>query len=196
VLDVLRSWLFPPVCVACERPGPALCAACSPRPQDAVTFELDGVPAFALGEYAGSLRRAIVAMKRGERDPLDTFAALLAERVAFADPLIPLPTSRGRANQRGFDQSVELGRRLAFRGVATSIEALDKRGGAQAGRGRAERLDTAQRFRVCRDVTLPAQATILDDVCTTGATARDAVRALRAAGVDVRRCLFLARTPP
>jgi len=164
--------------------------------RDAVTFEIDGVAAFALGEYAGKLRHAIVAMKRGERDPLDAFTALLAERVAFADPLVPLPTSRGRADQRGFDQTVELARRLAARGAATSVEALDKRGGAQAGRGRTERLSTAQRFRVRGGIALPARATILDDVCTTGATATDALRALRAAGIDVRRCVFLARTPP
>jgi predicted amidophosphoribosyltransferase len=188
--------VFPPACVACDRPGPALCLACAPSPQDTVTFAVDGVPAIALGEYEGPLRRAIVAMKRGERDPLDAFAALLADRAVFDHPLIPLPTSRGRAAQRGFDQSIELARRLAARGVATTIEGLDKQGGAQAGLGRSGRLNTIQRFRVRAGVTLPVQASILDDVCTTGATATDALRVLRAAGVDVRRCVFLARTPP
>jgi predicted amidophosphoribosyltransferase len=38
--------------------------------------------------------------------------------------------------------------------------------------------------------------TLLDDVCTTGATARDAMRTLDAAGVAVRRLVFVARTPP
>jgi predicted amidophosphoribosyltransferase len=182
-----------------------LCAACGPSARDALTFAVGGVPAFALGRYEGALRRAIVAMKNGERDPLDAFAALLAARAPLDGALIPLPTTRGRILDRGFDQSVELGRRLAaLRGVACA-EVLEKRGAAQAGRNRRGRLAAADRFRVRRGSSrlgatasparaLPAVATLLDDVCTTGATVRDAARVLREAGVEVRRIVVLART--
>jgi len=112
VLDFLRTWLFAPACVACDAPGPALCASCAPAPLDAQAFDLDGVPAFALGAYDGALRRAIVALKHGARDPLDAFAALLAV-APVAGVLVPVPTTRRRAAERGFDQSAELARRLA-----------------------------------------------------------------------------------
>ena len=115
VLDFLRGWLFPPACVACDALGPALCARCSPTLRDAIDFEVDGVPAFALGAYEGPLRRAVVAMKRGERDPLDVLAGLLAARAPVIGDIVPLPTSRGRSAARGFDQSVELARRVAQR---------------------------------------------------------------------------------
>ncbi|MDB5069889.1 MAG: hypothetical protein JWM87_1000 [Candidatus Eremiobacteraeota bacterium] len=208
MLDVLRTWLFPPACVSCDALGPAVCAACAPSPRDAIAFTLDGVPAFALGQYERALRTAIVAMKRGERDPLDVFARLLAERAPLdlsagaagisaagaGGVLVPLPTSRRRAAERGFDQSVEIARRLAARCGVACTEVLEKRGPAQESRGRRERLAAAGRFRLRREVALPAAAMLFDDVCTTGATLRDAIRVLGEAGVEVRRIIVLART--
>jgi predicted amidophosphoribosyltransferase len=196
VLDLLRSWLFPPPCAACDAPGPALCAACAPAPRDAVAFVLDGVPAFALGAYEGALRRAVVAMKHGERDPLDALAELLAASAPLHGALVPLPTTRRRAAERGFDQSVELARRVAQRRDVCCAELLRKRGGPQDGRTRLARLRSAGRFRLAAAPPFPAAVTLLDDVCTTGATLRDAMDTLTAAGVSVRRIVVVARTPP
>lgn len=196
MLDVLRRWLFPPVCVACDAPGPALCAACAPRPGDAFAFAVHGVPAFALDEYDGALRRAIVAMKRGERDPLDAFTELLAARAPVDGALVPLPTTRARVGERGFDQSVTLARAVAARRGVPCAELLVKRGAAQDGRSRHARLRAAGRFRLRTGVALPPLVTVLDDVCTTGTTLRDAISTLTAAGVAVRRVVVLARTAP
>ncbi len=150
---------------------------------------------FALGAYDGALRRAIVAMKNGERDPLDAFADLLAARAPLDGALVPLPTSRARRAERGFDQSVELARRVAARRAEIACaELLEKRGAAQEGLRRRERLAATGRFRLRPDVPLPTAVTLLDDVCTTGATARDAARLLRAAGVDVRGIVVVARS--
>ncbi|HEV2642177.1 MAG TPA: hypothetical protein VGT98_05700 [Candidatus Elarobacter sp.] len=155
---------------------------------------LDGIPAFALGAYEDALRRAVVAMKAGERDPLDAFAELLAARAPLEGALVPLPTSRARRVERGFDQSIELARRVAERRGVTCAEVLEKRGRPQEGCGRRERLAAAGRFRLCADVLVPAAVTLLDDVFTTGATARDAARVLRAAGADVRGIVVVARS--
>lgn len=196
MLDVLRAWLFPPACVACDAPGPALCAKCSPTLRDAIDFEVEGIPAFALGAYEGPLRRAVVALKGGERDPLDVLADLLAARAPVIGDLVPLPTSSGRRAARGFDQSVELARRVAQRRGLRCAELLRKRGAPQDGRSRLARLRAAGRFRLERGATQAPTVTLLDDVCTTGATARDALRTLAAAGVAVRRLVFVARTAP
>jgi predicted amidophosphoribosyltransferase len=194
VLDFVRTWLFPAACVACDVPGPALCQRCAPAACDAVAFAIDGIPAFALGVYDGALRRAIVAMKNGERDPLDAFAELLAARAPVDGTLVPLPTSRARRAERGFDQSVELARRLAARRGISCAELLEKRGAPQEGLKRRERLAATGRFRLREDVSQAAAVTLLDDVCTTGATARDAMGILRTAGVDVRRIVVVARS--
>jgi predicted amidophosphoribosyltransferase len=194
VLDFVRTWLFPPACAACDVAGPALCDRCAPAPREALTFALDGIPVFALGAYDGALRRAVIAMKAGERDPLDAFADLLAARAPIEGALVPLPTSPARRAERGFDQSVELVRRVAARRGVPCAELLDKHGAAQEGRKRHERLAAAGRFRLRPGTVRPRTVTLLDDVCTTGATARDAVRVLRTAGVHIRGMVVVARS--
>lgn len=196
MLDLLRAWLFPSACANCDALGPGLCAACAPTLCDALDFEVDGIPAFALGPYEGALRRAIVAVKHGERDPLDPLGELLAVRAPVIGAVVPVSTSPARRAERGFDQSVELARRIARRRGLPCLEPLRKRGAAQDGRSRAARLRATGRFRVDPAVALPPAVTLLDDVCTTGATAVDAIRTLAAAGVAVRRLVFVARTAP
>lgn len=193
MLEILRAWVFPSACVACDVPGPALCVLCAPGAADAVAFAVDGVPAFALGAYEGPLRAAVIAMKHGARDPLDAFAALL-RAAPVEGTLVPVPTTRRRAAERGFDQGVALARRLAAARGLPYAELLHKRGGPQAGRGRRDRLESNGRFSL-RPVPLPPTVTLVDDVCTTGATLRDAARTLRAAGITVARIVVVARTP-
>lgn len=193
MIEWLRRRLFPPACVVCDAPGPALCAACAPA-SGGIAFAVDGVPAFALGAYDGPLRQAVVAMKRGQRDPVDAFAALLAAApLPLHGPLVPLPTTGRRAAARGFDQAVLLARALArLRGVAC-VELLDKRGRPQAGRSRRERLAGSGRFRLRAGVPAPPEVTLLDDVCTTGATLRDALRTVSDAGIVARGIVVVAR---
>jgi len=69
-----------------------------------------------------------------------------------------------------------------------------KRGGAQRGRRRRERIAGGGRFRCRPDAVLPAYAIVVDDVCTTGATLADGITTLRAAGVAVVGGVVLART--
>jgi predicted amidophosphoribosyltransferase len=197
VIDVLRAWLFPSACVECDAAGPGLCAACAPGPAAALAFDVDDVPAFALGAYEGALRRAVVALKHGERDPLDALVALL-ERAPVAGVLVPVPTTRRRAAERGFDQSAELARRLAACRGLPYAELLDKHGRAQAGQGRGERLAASGRFGLRAAAmrpgsALPREVTLLDDVCTTGATLRDALWTLREHAVEVRAIVVVAR---
>jgi len=191
VWSTLRSWLFPSACASCDAPGPALCDRCAPRLCEAVRFAVDGIPAFALGPYDGALREAIVAMKRGERDPLDAFAVLL-DAAPIHGALVPLPTTRVRAAQRGFDQATLLARKVAMRRGVACVELLAKHGKPQEGRGRAARMSAVGRFRLREGVPLPRTVTLVDDVCTTGATLRDAASAISAAEVRVAAIVTIA----
>jgi predicted amidophosphoribosyltransferase len=192
VLARLREWIFPSACAGCDRPGWALCAECAPTESDAIAFSVAGIEAFALAGYDGSVRAAIVAMKHGERDPIAAFAHLI-EPGRVLGTLVPVPTTRARAAERGFDQSVAIVRRVAEVHGVPWAHVLEKHGRAQAGHGRLERLEASGRFRIRRDGLLPARATVFDDVCTTGATLNDAIATLRRAGVEVDRILVLAR---
>lgn len=159
----------------------------------ALAFSIGGVPVRAVGSYEGLLRTAVVRMKDGERAYLDAFAVLIADRFAFASPLVPLPTTPQRRAARGFDQSVAIAERVARACDVPMLSLLRKSGSAQHGRRREARL-LGPAFRVV-DGPLPPRVTLLDDVCTTGGTIRAAVAALAAAGVRVDGTIVVARTP-
>lgn len=198
------EFLFPPTCPGCGTPGSPFCAACVQRSLRVERFELRGASppcaVLTLGRYEGPLRAAILACKRGRRDVARALGELLAERFAGrlgADTLlVPVPTSSGRRRARGFDQSAVLAAILAARAGVPVRRALGRevRRPAQHGRTRAERLADAQgRFRVGA-VPHGERIVLIDDVVTTGATLRDGVRALRAAGATIGGAIVLART--
>ena len=191
----IRRWLFPVWCIGCGEADIGLCTACAGAARP-VAVDLDGLAVGAAGDYDGALRDAILAMKRGERAYLDPLAALVAPLVEPGSIIVPVATTRRRAAARGFDQGRELARRVAEMRSATCEAVLVKRGGAQRGRGRGERLMATGRFGVRRGVLVPSSAVLLDDVLTTGATLRDAAAALAAAGCSVEGAVVVARTPP
>jgi predicted amidophosphoribosyltransferase len=191
----IRPWLFPVWCIGCGEHGIGLCPACAATARP-VAVDLDGLAVGAAGDYEGPVRDAILAMKRGERAYLDPLAALLAPLVERGSIIVPVGTTRRRAAERGFDQGHELARRVAEIRSATCEDVLVKRGAAQRGMGRGERLMAEGRFAVRRGALVPSHAVLLDDVVTTGATLHDAAAALGAAGCSVDGAVVVARTPP
>ena len=117
--------------------------------------------------------------------------------------LLPAPLSRQRLRERGYNQSWELTRRLArqLRIPASPTLLLRVRHSAQqmslplaeraANVRDAFAVDPLRRLELHgRDVAL------VDDVMTTGATAEEITRVLRAAGAARVQIWALARTPP
>ena len=173
----VRAWLFPVWCIGCGKPDVALCGECAPlaAPQKHVRDELTVHAAYA---YAGIVREAIVAMKRGERAYLDALGALVAPAVERGCVLVPVPTTRRRIAERGFDQTRELARRIGHIRGAHVADVLAKQGAAQRGLGRLARLGARGRFHVRPGAIVPPDAVLFDDVLTTGATLRDAAATL------------------
>jgi predicted amidophosphoribosyltransferase len=190
----LRPWLFPVWCVGCGAPDVALCARCAGAAKP-VTVDLAGLRVFAASEYDGPVRAAILALKRGERAYIDPLAQLIAALVAPGSVLVPVRTTRRRAAERGFDQACALAARVAVCRAATCADVLRKRGSAQRGLGRDDRLTARGRFVLRPGAELPRSAVLLDDVVTTGATLRDAAGVLAAAGCRVLGAVVVARTP-
>jgi len=195
----LLDAIYPSTCLGCRSRGPALCDACRPARSERVRFARAGLDIVAVGAYAGTFRRAILAFKRGRRDAIGSLAELLAESLAAADVswdtiIVPVPTTASRALERGFDQGAALAREVAVRDARPVLSVLQKRSrNPQRGRSRIERLRAVNRFAVAAPSLVEnASVVLIDDVVTTGATLADCAAALRASGARVLGAFVLA----
>jgi predicted amidophosphoribosyltransferase len=214
VLDLI----LPLECGGCGAPSTRWCDACAaelvvkPDQPHLISPRVDPqVPVFALGRYAGARRQAILAAKEhGRGDLVTPLARALAVGVhrllswgMVETPLtlVPAPTRRSAARRRGGDPVV----RIAGAAVATHpdiavVQALRMAALARDSVGlgsSAREHNTAGRVRLRRGwpgaLRAPGTEVVLvDDIVTTGATARESVRVLHAAGVRVAAVLTIA----
>lgn len=197
-LDPARS------CGGCARPlpegrlEPPRCLACALRPPPWRRLH-------ALWLYRPPLDSVIAGLKYRRLDYLGARLAVaaLAARgggLRGVERVVPVPLAWGRRLRRGFNQAERVARPLAAGLGASCVEALRRRGGApQVGRGRRERwrLLEGRGFAPARPEAVRGRRVLLvDDVLTTGATARAATAALAAAGAASVEVLVIAWTPP
>lgn len=208
-------------CVGCARPGPCLCAGCGACLQ-ALPFLARPVPCppgldrvFAVAEYAGVARDALVGHKEDARlaltGPLGRALALSVLAVVsgasggWIDPirLVPVPSRPAVVRQRGHDPVRRMARAslraLRSAGVPAVVSPalrVRRRLEDQSGLGAAaRRLNVRGAFEpAARSRLDAAPVVVVDDIVTTGATAAEAVRALRAAGADVLGVAVVAAT--
>lgn len=210
-------------CVGCGRPGRPCCPACreaargragEASPHWPTPCPAGLVPPYAVGEYGGMLRALVLAHK--ERRVLALarpLGELLAGSVAAAAPpapgrvvLVPVPSRAATVRRRGHDPmlamtrvaagllgpEVEVGRLLRLRPGVVDQAGLDAAGRAAnlAGSMTAPAAGVRRLARRCPR----AHVVVCDDVLTTGATLREAQRALEAAGVPVHAAAVVAAT--
>ncbi|MGK8525489.1 ComF family protein [Nocardia asteroides] len=209
-MRTLLDLMLPAACAGCGVPGTGWCADCAVAlagPPVRVWPRADpGVPCWALGPYAGPARRAVLAAKeRGRRDlaqPLGAgLAGALAELRSPRLPLVLVPApSRGAAARRRGGDPVLRAASVAVRWLPNSrvVPLLRVGHGVRDSVG----LTPAQREHNLRGrvVAVPdraagrgipanAEVVLVDDVLTTGATARESVRALERAGLPTHGVL-------
>lgn len=196
------SVLWPIACPGCGALDVAVCAACRALLlADPVRGTLEGVPLIAAAEYAGPVRALVVDCKEhGGRATARALGAGLALALgALPDAvLVRVPSSGAGMRRRGFDPVT-----LVVRGAGRRAVPLRR---SQAGRGavaQKERTVVEREEAASGSLVLPARAAlalaghpivVVDDVVTSGATAREAVRALRAAGCEAVGIAAVART--
>lgn len=151
------------------------------------------------GSYQGALSWAVRRFKYDKRPDLARpLAALL---LPFAHELpnhtftwVPVPLHPARLVERGFNQAALLAKHLAREtkmGFAPRAVTRTRDTGHQARLERAERQENLRRaFSVPGKG--PARVVLVDDVVTTGATARACIEALSEAGSSVLAVFALA----
>ncbi|NLT21663.1 MAG: ComF family protein [Syntrophorhabdus sp.] len=199
-IDDLRTVKETEVCPVCGRwLGRRIpCAACSAAEMG---FSR-GIYGFY---YERGLRDAVHAFKfRGRKDVGRRLARLAGEKVrplrgAF-DRIVPVPVSGRRLSERGFNQSYIISEEISsITGGTLDHRTLVKRGGTrdQFTLSRRERRRNVRgAFHVRDGSSIEGERVLLvDDLFTTGYTASEAARTLKAAGSADVTLFALARTP-
>ncbi len=206
--------ILPVECGGCGAPSTRWCDVCAselavgPDEPHVISPRMDPqVPVFALGRYAGARRRAIIAMKEhGRSDLIAPLAQALAigihrlltwGMVEVPLTIVPAPTRRSAARRRGGDPVSRMATAAVMHhpqidvAPALRLKALARDSARLGSADRERNLAGAVRPNRRR---FPATAEVLlvDDIVTTGATARESARVLRDNGARVAAVLTVA----
>jgi predicted amidophosphoribosyltransferase len=221
--DAGRDLALGAACVGCKAPGRALCAECAGLLPDGgrVAWTTPTPPGlavpFAAGEYDGLLKMLVNEHKEHAvfalASPLGQVlsAVLLDLLEAMAEPgprtrvhLVPVPSRPGVVRRRGHDPLLRVARVAAAglrrRGIEASVRRQLVAGGPVLDQATLDAADRARNLvgsMRSRRVALHGPdvlVVVVDDVLTTGSTAREAQRALEEAGTPVLGIAAVAAT--
>ncbi|MEL6135980.1 MAG: ComF family protein [Cyanobacteria bacterium J06628_6] len=212
--SLLKTFLNPP-CPLCQRSAqPLLCLDCERQMDDCqlAAPERSASPVFAWGTYAGVLKRAIHVMKY-ENSP--DIAQMLGQKLGqrwLAQPtwraqaangslvVVPVPLHRDRLRQRGYNQAELIASQFSR---VTGLPCLPQgllRVKATAAQHQLSPKDRQHNlkgaFRLGPDWSIErmqSRVLLIDDIYTTGTTARAAAIELRHAGLRVLGVATAAR---
>ena len=191
-------------CLCCQRPTTTeLCQDCTRQLQSCQLSDRSNqwrgkLPVFAWGVYGGTLKRAIASLKYDNQPQVaQILGSWLAQ--AWLSSLVtnkalivvPIPLHADKQRQRGYNQAALLAQSFCqVTGLRLQQQGLERQRETQAqfrlsASEREQNLARAFRlgagFRLC-----PTQPVLLlDDIYTTGATARSAAQVLQNAGISV-----------
>lgn len=194
--------LLPSSCAGCDRPGPACCATCLDDFGPPTRVQVPGVgpPVWTLAAYHGAARELVLAFKeRGARALVAWFGAVVAAALVAVGPrpwtLVPAPSRRSAARERGGDHMVRIAQAVHIANVAQVLK-LAPGVSDSVGLSAGERRRNLEGRVLVHGRPPPGTTVLLDDVVTTGATASACVRALRRAGVRTHAVLALTSARP
>ncbi len=222
MIDAWLDLVTGSACVHCRRPGRLLCPACRRLlPERGTGTSPDPcppglAPAVVGGDYADPLRAMVLAHKEHRAfalaRPLGEVLAVAARELvgtACRTLLVPVPSRPAVVTARGHDPMLRVTRHAAgllrSQGYDARAVRLLRQADTvddQAGLDAVSRQRNLAGSMAARPTALHAlartgdvvAAIVCDDVLTTGATAREAQRALAAVGVPVLGIACVAAT--
>lgn len=220
----LLDLVFPESCLECHKGNSYICTGCLARVRLAKPicpeckkasidgqihtkcskkFGINGLA--TIWEYEGVIRKAILALKykyslevgRGLADVfmhyLENYKFLIPEGAA----LVPIPIYWYRKNKRGFNQSTEIGKKIADifdLEFAPDLLIRNKSTRPQVElKGDERRQNLKGVFSVNPRIDIPKTVLLFDDVFTTGSTLHEAAKVLKRFGAEKVWGLTIAR---
>lgn len=224
-MDNLINKMFPPKCLFCNTVGDIFCdncisncnilptqfcVVCDRQSEDGFThkscIKTGGEPLCSVSvyEYEGLVRECIRKSKYSQREFM-ALKKLSFEAVSvaydwgldFADfRLVPIPVSKGREKQRGFNQVDVISKAVSMKfkvPIDISILSRIRDTKAQHGVGREQRfLNVKGAFEANKNVS-GYKILLVDDICTTGATFLEASKVLYKSGALEVWCFSLSK---
>jgi len=187
------DWIYPLKCPLCGQLSDAVpCLACAGEMEPASpNFLVDDSPNLefraCVFAYAGRSAQAVRELKYGRSTSLaDFMAARIAERAAVVSDseelVVPVPMHASRVCYRGFNQSILLASALVSHEVRPGSLRRIRATRPQAGLSQKQRDSNLKDAFVASPIVQGRNILLIDDVVTTGHTARECARALCAAG--------------
>ena len=220
----LLDWIYPPYCAVCGAPGMILCSDCQGNINfitgkvcdlcgTSINEHLDlcqtcrrQPPSYHamrnLAYYEGVIRECVHGLKYENNRSLgqifSEWLVLLVKKEAWQiDAVIPVPLSRVRLMERGYNQAAVIAHPLALLLKTTylpdGLERIrDTR--SQVGLTAAERhQNVIGAFAGVPELVQKKNILLVDDVMTTGATMESCTKALKTAGAEKVFCVTIAR---
>ena len=193
MLDDLAQLIFPTRCYGCNRLGIAICTDCRREwiPHYYKTH-IDSMNVHSALLYTPTASKIIMAAKENSlkgADQLLTSAIIHVLQKAKLNShyyqLVPIPSSKTSQRRRGRSFIVDLCKEISSQTGFSMNDCLDlsRRVSDQSGLSRIERLSNMKgAFVLKSDAIVRGDLILIDDVVTTGATLREAARALNSQG--------------
>ena len=206
LLDALAVF-FPVDCAGCGIADRVVCAQCRTQlvPDVVARTLAGGLPVYTALIYDTVVRKVLLALKEDGRTEIARFLAeplraalhtaldAAPERGRIAQiELAPVPTSSAAWRRRGFDPVWLLCRRAGFRPARVLVSARRTR--SQKTLGEDDRATNLAGSMLARADLTGRRFVIVDDVLTTGATLREAQRAIEEAGGEVLSAVAVTYT--
>lgn len=194
-LHAVMFFLFPPYCYYCHdvlSTTSVLCQQCLARIQPVISHSISISPikqvtVYAIGAYQHPLKKLITAKHFRCRHSAQSLGVLLWERTALQlldfDCIVPLPLHWSRYAHRWYNQAEEMALRISNLSNKPCVSLLQrtKKTKFQAGLSQKQRYENVHDiFSLTQEASLYRNKTIvlIDDVMTTGATIKEAVKVL------------------
>lgn len=193
MLDELAQLLYPTRCFGCARLGISICTECRSEwiPHYYKT-EVETLKVHSAIIYSATASKIILAAKENSLKGADqliisaiTHVLKKAKLNSYSFQLVPIPSSASSKRRRGrgfmFDLTSQISENIGI--PMNDCLEITRRVSDQSGLNRLERMNNLKgAFAIKKDSIVRGDLILIDDVVTTGATLKEAVRALNSQG--------------